>query len=169
MLGLVHSISMPRYLTAQQFGRTMRLSIWAWLLWTLPIYLAMELGVFLTFTWYLNKTVGELVGPYLAFALPWAIVAPLIWWLRMLEEQGTPPKPLARGWLLTTSIFFAAVMVAALYSAVELHLIDPKDALGAVVVAVLLSVPSLYFVAYRRTLKVISARAAGKRENASSN
>lgn len=160
---------MPRYLIAQQFGRPMRLNLWRWLSLSLPIYFVMELGAFLTIAWYLNKTVGELVGPYLAFTVPWAIVAPLVWWLRILEEQGISPKRLALGWLLSIALFFVAVMVATVYSGIELRLMDPKDALGAFVVTVLLSIPSLYFVAYRRTLRVISTRAAGKRDTASSN
>ena len=146
----------------------MRLSLWAWLLWSLPIYFMMEFGLFLTAAWYLNKTAGELVGPYLAFAVPWIIIAPLVWWLRVLEEQGTSPKRLARGWLLSTTLFLVAVMIATVYSGIELRLMDPKDALGAFVVTVLLSVPSLYFVAYRRALRVISTRAAGRRDAANS-
>jgi hypothetical protein len=139
----------------------MRLSLWAWLFWSLPIYLLLEVGPFLIIGWGLKKTVAELVGPYLAFAIPFAIIMPLVWWLRVSEEQGTSSKRLARGWTLSTATFFIAVIAAAFYSGVELRFMDPMDALGGFVVSVLLSVPSLYFM-YRRTLRVISTRAAGE-------
>jgi hypothetical protein len=163
----VQWLSVPRYLTAQQFGRTMRLSLWAWLFWTLPIYLVLEVGPFLIIAWGLKKTVGELVGPYIAFAVPAVIMMPLVWWLRMSEEQGASPKRLARGWVLSTAMFFVAVIVAVFYSGIELRLVDPKDALGGFVVAVLASVPSLYFIVYRRALRVISTRSARKPDGAS--
>jgi hypothetical protein len=157
----------PRYLTAQQFGRTIRLSVWAWLLWSLPLYLVLEIGLFLIIRWGFKKTVGELVVPYLAFAVPAVVMMPLVWWLRMSEEQGASPKRLARGWVLCMAMFFVAVIGAVLYSGIEFRLIDPKDALGWFVVAVPLSVPSLYFM-YRRTLSVISTRTAVKRDVANS-
>jgi len=150
---------MPRYLTAQQFGRTMRLGLWAWLFWSLPIYLVLEVGAFLIIGEGFGKTAGELVSPFLAFAVPWAIFAPLVWWLRILEEQGTSPKQLARGWVLSVAVFFIAVIVAVIYSGIEFRLIDPKDALGRFVAGVLLSLPS-YFITYRMMLRVISTRMA---------
>jgi hypothetical protein len=139
----------------------MRLSLWAWLLWALPIYLVLEVGPFLIIGWGLEKTIGELVGPYLAFAVPAVIMMPLVWWLRVWEKQGTSPKRLARGWVLSTAMFFVAGIVATFYSGVELRLMDPKDAMGGFVVAVLLSIPSL-FVIYRMALRVISTRATGE-------
>ena len=146
----------------------MRLSLWAWLFWSLPSYLLLEVGAFVIIGWYFKKTVSDLAGPYLAFAVPWAIFAPLVWWLRMWEEQGASPKGLARGWVLSMAAFFIAVMVATIYSGIELHLMDPSDALGTFVAVILLSVPTLYFVAYRRTLDVISTRAAGKHDSSDS-
>jgi chromate transport protein ChrA len=137
----------------------MRLSLWAWLFWSLPIYLVLEVGPFLIVGWGHKKTVGELVGPYLAFAVPAVIMMPLVWWLRMSEELGTSPKRLARRWVLSAAMFFVAVIVAVFYSGVEFRLIDPKDALGGFVAAVLLSVPS-YFITYRMMLRVISTRMA---------
>ncbi|HEU5458559.1 MAG TPA: hypothetical protein VFU68_08065 [Terracidiphilus sp.] len=147
----------------------MKLSLWAWLLWTLPIWLLMEVGPFLVVRLIFKRSVGELVGPYLAFALPALIFMPLVWWLRMLEEQGVSPKRLARGWLLSMAIFCFTVIGATFYSGLKFQLIDPKDALGGFVAAVLLSAPSLYFISYRWTLSVISARAATKRGDPSSN
>jgi hypothetical protein len=139
----------------------MRLSLWAWLFWGLPIYLVLEAGPFLIIGWGLKKTVGELAGAYLAFAVPAVILLPLVWWLRVSEEQGTSPKRLARGWVLSTAMFFVAVIATVIYSGIEFRLIDPKDALGGFVAAVLLSVPS-YFVTYRMMLRVISTRTAGE-------
>jgi uncharacterized membrane protein YhaH (DUF805 family) len=139
----------------------MRLSLWAWLLWCLPIYFVLEVGTFLIIGSILRKAAGEFVGPYLAFALPAVIFFPLVWWIRILEQQGTSPKRLARGWVLSTSLFFLLVIVATFYSGIELCLMDRKDALGGFVVCTLLCVPSIYCM-YRRALSVISTRAAGK-------
>ena len=161
-----HWIPMPRYLTAQQFGRTMKLSLWAGLFMALPIYFVLEAGAFLIIGSVLKKNAGELVGSYLAFVLPALIFFPLVWWLRAWEEQGAPPKRLARGWVLSTLLFCLAVMVATFYSGIDLRLMRPNDALGGFVVAMLLAVPILYFSMYRRALRVISKRAAGKLDDA---
>src|ERR1035437_5598277 len=124
---------MSRCLTAREFGRTIRLSLWGWLLRGLPIYLGMEFGAFLLVGFALRKTVGELAHPYIAFALPAVIFFPLVWWLRAREEEGASPKRLARGWVLSMSLFFLAVIAATFYSGIELRLMDPKDALGGFV------------------------------------
>jgi hypothetical protein len=139
----------------------MRLSLWAWLLWSLPIYLVLEVGASLIIGEGLKKTVGQLAGPFLAFAAPAVTIMPLIWWLRILEDKGAPPRLLARGWVLSAGLFFVAVMVATFYSGIELRLMDPKTALGAFVACVLFGIPSLYFIVYRRTLKVLSTRTEG--------
>jgi len=153
---------MPRYLAAQQFGRTMRLSLWAWILWSLPIYLLLEVGAFLIIRECLRKTASELIGPFLAFAVPWAIFAPLVWWLRKWEEQGATPKRLARGWGLSMALFSIAVMVALFYSGMELRLMDQMDAAISFVAMVPLSTPICYFVVYSRALTVISSRTSSK-------
>jgi len=143
-----------------------RESIWAWLIWGLGFWLVLELGPFFIAGSVLKKTAGELTGPYLAFAVPWAIMAPLIWWLRKWEEQGASPKRLARGWGLSVTFFSIAVMVALFYSGVELGLMDRIDAEISFVVVVLLSAPILYFGMYHRALKFTSVRAVSKHGNA---
>ena len=154
--------SVPRYLTAQQFGRTMRLSLWAWLFWGLPIFLVLELGPFLIIGYGLKKTVGQLVGPYLAFAVPAVILMSLVWWLRVWEEQGTSPKRLARGWGMSVALWGVSVLVATTYSGVKLRLIDPMDALVCFVGSVLLSVPIAYFMLYYMAITRLSSRSAAK-------
>jgi hypothetical protein len=139
-----------------------RESIWVWLLWGSGIYLLLELGPFLIAARVLKKSAGELAGPYLAFAVPWAIMAPLIWWLRKCEEQGVSPKRLAHGWGLSMALFGVAGVAAVFYSGVELRLMDPRDAVISFVVMVLLSAPIFYFGMYHRALPRISARSAEK-------
>lgn len=153
---------MPRYLVAQQFGRKMRLSLWAWLLWGLPIYFVLEFGAFLIIGLGLKKPVGDLVGPYLAFAMPAVILMPLVWSLRMWEEEGASPKRLARGWGLGMALFGVAVQVATFYSGIKFHLIDPDDAIGGFITAFLIGVPAVYFVMYHMALTRISSRLATK-------
>lgn len=92
---------------------------------------------------------------------------PLVWCLRIWEQEGTSPKRLARGWVLSTALFFVVVIIATFYSGIELHLMDPKDALGGFVVTVLLSVPICYFGMSRRVLRTISTRTARKLDSAS--
>ena len=140
-----------------------RESIWVWLMWSLLFYLVLEVGPFLITASALKKTAGELVGPYLAFAIPWVIMAPLIWWLRKWEEQGASPKRLARGWGLSMALFGVTGIAATYYSGTELHLMDPKDAVGGFVFTLLLSVPTFYFGMYHMALRRISARAARSR------
>lgn len=137
-------------------------SFWVWLFWSLGIYLALELGPFLIAKHVLNKTAGDLAGPYVAFAAPWAIMAPLIWWLRKWKEQGASPKRLARGWGLSTALFGVAVVVGVMYSGVKLGLMDPMDAVGGLLVSVLLSVPVLYFTLHYIVLRHFSTGAGGK-------
>jgi len=150
----------PRYLTAQQFGRTMKLSLWAWLLRALPGYLALEVGPFLIIGLGLKKTVGELLGPYLAFAAPAVILMPLVWWLRVWEKQGISPKRLARAWGVSVALWGVSVVVATIYSGVKFGFMDPMDALGGLIVSVLLSVPILYFMSYYMAIATVSSRAA---------
>jgi hypothetical protein len=140
-------------------------SIWVWLLWGLGIYLALEAGPFLLLGFALKKTAAELAGPYLAFAVPWAIMAPLIWWLRKWEKQGMSPKRLARGWGLSMALFGVAVVVAVSYSGVKLGLMNPMDAVGGLVVSVLLSVPISYFGMYHMVLTRISSRTTGRQRS----
>jgi hypothetical protein len=140
----------------------MRLSLWAWLFWGLPIYLVLELGPFLIIGYGLKKTVGELVGPYLAFAVPAVILMPLVWWLRVWEEQGTSPKRLARGWGLSMALFGVAVAVAVFYFGVELHLVGWGDAIVSFVVCVFLSVPIGYFMSYHMAITRFSSRSSAK-------
>ena len=143
-----------------------RESIWVWLFWGLGIYLVLELAACRIAAQVLNKTADELAGPYLAFAVPWAILAPLIWWLRKWEEQGVSPKRLARGWGLSMALFGVAVAVAVFYSGSVLRLMDPTDVAGGFIATVLLSVPIFYFVGSRLMLTRLSARVVSKRGRA---
>lgn len=143
-----------------------RESIWVWLFWGLGIYLALELGACRIAAQVLNKTADQLAGPYLAFAVPWAILAPLIWWLRKREEQGASPRRLARGWGLGMALFGVTAVVAVFYSGTVLRLMDPADVVGGFIATVLLSVPILYIGMYYTALRSISARAVRKRDSA---
>jgi hypothetical protein len=139
-----------------------RESIWVWLFWGLGIYLALELGPFLIAGRVLEKTAGEMAGPYLAFAMPWAIMAPLIWWLRKWEEQGASPKRLARGWGLSMALFGVVLGFAVFYSGVKLRLMHMSDAVSSFVTMALFSGLIFYFGMYHRALTRISSRTTGK-------
>ncbi len=145
-----------------------RESIWVWLFWGLGIYLALEAGPFLIAKHVLRKTTGELAGPYLAFAVPWAILAPIIWWLRKWEEKGVTPKRLARGWGASMVLFVVAVGVAVFYSGVKFGFISPIDAEVSFVSTALFGGLIVYFRMYHLVLTNLSAKAAGKLEGAGS-
>jgi hypothetical protein len=140
-----------------------RESIWVWLFWSLGILLALELGACRIAAQVLNKTAGELTGPYIAFAAPWATFAPLIWWLRKWEERGASPKRLARGWGLGMAFFSIMVDVAVFYSGRVLHLMNPTYVVGGFITTVLIGIPISYFVVYHLVLVRIPARAARNR------
>jgi hypothetical protein len=63
-------------------------------------------------------------------------------------------------------LFGVTVPGAFFYSGVELHLMDPKDALGGFVVTVLLSVPICYFGMSRIAFRTISTRTNEKPDGA---
>lgn len=139
--------------------------IWAWLFWGLGIYLVIELGTFFIANLALNKTVGELAGPYLAFAAPGAIMLSLIWWLKKWDLGGASPKALARGWGLSMVLLDLTIASAGLYSGVKLGLIDLSDVeipfIGAILYGGLIS----YFGMYYLILQRISATASRKLDN----
>jgi len=149
----------------KMFTSGSRLNMRRWLFWGIGTYLMLEIGSFLALGFALKKTVGELACPYLACAMPCVIFMPLVWRLRLREEQGTPAKGLARGWGGSATIFGVAAVLALVYSAVALDLMRPMDAVGALVVSLLLGVPAFYFTAYYMTLSRISLSATRERHN----
>ena len=145
-------------------------SIWAWLFWGLCMYLALELGPFFIVRQVLHKTVGQLAGPYLAFAVPMAIFLPLVWWLLKWEkEKRASAKKLARGWGLMMVLFGVTVAGAVFYSGIKLGLVDMSDAVISFVVGVLYSGLIFYFGMYHLMLRRISARVAGRNDERSLN
>jgi hypothetical protein len=140
-----------------------RSSLGVWLFWCLGAYLVLELVPFLILGLALKKTAADLAWPYLACAMPAAILTPLVWWLRQREAQSASPKRLASGWGASVALFGAAMVVAVIYSGVKLSLMNPTDAVGGLVVSVLLSVPISYFTVQHMAITQISSRAAAKR------
>jgi len=145
-------------ISISEFGK----NIWAWMFWGLIFWLLMELVPFSLAGLVLKKTPGELVAPYLAFAVPWVILAPPIWWLRKWEGSGVSPKRLAQGWGVSMVLFGIAVNFAVFYSGVQFHIIGLEDAIIYFVVATLISGPTGFLVMYLMALPRISARVAEK-------
>jgi len=141
-------------LSISEFGK----NIWAWLFWGLLFWLVLELGPFRIAALVLKKTAGELAGPYLAFAVPWAIMAPLIWWLKKWEARDVSPKRLARGWGLSMVLFGVAVTFAVFYSGIKLGFVDMTDAVIDFVLTVLVSAPIFYFVMHHMANRSSSNR-----------
>jgi hypothetical protein len=139
-----------------------RESVWIWLIGGLGLWLVLELGPFFIASSVLEKSAGELVGPYLAFAIPWVITAPLIWWLRRREELGASPKMLAHGWGMSMALFVLALAIAVFYSGVKLRLMTRSDAVISFTTMSLFGGLILYLIGYHRALKVLSSRDADK-------
>jgi hypothetical protein len=133
-------------------------SLWIWLFWCIGIYLMLELVPFLVLGLALKKSANVLVGPYLALAVPCAIIAPLIWWLWKWKERGVDPKRLARGWGASMALFGVAMVLAVSWSGVKLGLMDPKDALGGLILSIILSVPIGYFTLYYMIITRMSSQ-----------
>lgn len=142
-----------------------RESLFVWLFWTVGLYLVLELGPFLMAARALDKPAIELAGPYLAFAIPWAILAPLIWWLRKNEERDVEPKRLAQCWGASVAFFGVAIAIAVYYSGVELDLMNKMDAIGGLVVSVVLIAPILYFTLHYMALSHFSSKAYKERHD----
>lgn len=127
--------------------------------WAICIYLALELAPALMAKLLLHKAVGQLVGPYLAFALPGVSSLLLILWLWKWEERGASPTHLALGWGLTLAFFSLALSAALLYSVVNLRLANPSDAVWVFGIIGVGGTASGFFVAYNMTLTRVSAKA----------
>lgn len=137
-------------------------SLWVWLFWAIGIWLVLELGPFFIAALALRKSAGELAGPYLAFAVPWAIMAPLIWWLKKWEERSVEPKRLARACGVSTALFGVVLLLAGSYSGVKLGILNPMDALGGLILSVFLCVPIFYFTVHHMVMTSRSSRARGQ-------
>lgn len=129
------------------------------MLGALCLYLVLELGLFLVVKAVIRVTTGDLVGPYLAFAVPAVICLLLAWRLKRWEEHGPSSRLLALGWSLGTVFLFSTVIIAFFYSGLRLHFLNLGDAKGFIAVAVV-GVPIAFFIWYRVVLSHISARAA---------
>jgi hypothetical protein len=78
---------------------------------------------------------------------------PLVWWLRQREKQEQSAKRLAREWGLSGALFALAAVIAVIYTGVRLGLMNRTYAFGGLIMSVLLSVPSFYFVLYEMVLR----------------
>lgn len=139
-------------------GREKNWSFWKWLFWGLVIYSALEACAFFGAWMILKRTVREFSGPYIAFIVPGAVIISLVWWLNTWRERGAPLKPLARGWGLSMALFGVACLGALAYSGIQLHLVDPSDAMARFIVTTLIVVVIGYFSGYRTALNRITAR-----------
>lgn len=121
------------------------------------LWLALEAGEFAVAKQILHATETELVGPYLAFAVPGAVILPLAWWLKKWEKRAPSPKRLALGWSLCTALFFCVAIAAFYYTGVHLQLLKLSNVWIFVVEAaagVLVGAIGMY----RMVLPRISAR-----------
>ncbi len=134
------------------------MNIWTWIFYSLVFWLILELGPFFIVSLVFKKTATELAGPYLAFAMPWAIMAPLIWWLRKWEDLGASPQHLARGWGLSMALFGIINGFAVFYTGFKFNLINLSDAVISFIITALFSSLIYYIGMYHRVLKSISAR-----------
>jgi hypothetical protein len=148
---------------------SLRANIWVKMFWAIVLYLALVLVPAFLVMLVLHKTVGEITGPYLAYAVPGPIFLLVILWLRTWEERGASPRQVALVWSLCTTLFMFLVFGATVYSGVELHLIDPNDAVGTLVVGCVGGALVGPLTTYRHVLKIASARTAKRIDGAHPN
>ncbi len=142
-------------------------SIWKWMFWTFGLYSILELALFVVIGLVARKSVGELVGPYLAFAAPASIVLALVWWLKNWEKRGASPRRLALGWCLSAVFFFSGTAIALVYSGIVLRLVDQRN-IVIFVVACVAGVFVVSFSAYFQLRPRIFERAARNADDAGS-
>jgi hypothetical protein len=138
--------------------RSSRTNIGAGMLWGICVYLVLTGGVFVIVKQIAHITYAEIVGPYLAFAVPGVIFLLLVRWLWKWEAHGLSPMRLAFAWSLSIALFFLAVCSALFYSGVELKLVDPNDAVWVFGMMVVGGSVSAALIPYKMMLARISGR-----------
>jgi hypothetical protein len=126
--------------------------------WAICLYLALEFGAFVLVKLILRVSVGDLFGPYLAFAIPGISVLFLAKWLRDWEGRGPSPKQTAFAWAITMVLFFLAITAALFYSATNLRLINASDAVWVFGVMAVGGTTAGLFAGYNMALASVSAR-----------
>lgn len=143
-------------------------NFWRKMVWAIVLDFALWLVPALLVMVVFHKSAVEMAGPYLAFAVPVPIFVLFASWLRILEDRGLSPRQLALAWSLMTMLFASVIGVATVYSATQLHFIEPEDVLAFVVAGVLVAlIPP--FTIYRRMLNVTAARAAKRSDDTRAN
>ena len=130
------------------------------MLWAICLYLALEGVPFVVVKLIANVSVGELFGPYLAFAVPGVIFLLLAMSLRRWEERGPPPRRLALGWGLSIVFFFLAICGACFYASVTLRFVHRDDAVWVFGMMAVAGTPVGFFMMYNMVLQRIASRAA---------
>jgi len=138
----------------------LRANIWVKMFWAIVLFLAYVFVAALLVMLVLHKSAGEMVGPYLAYAVPGPIFLLVVLWLRAWEDRGASPKLLALVWCLCTTLFMFTIVGATTYSGVVLHLIDSEDRVAFFIVSGVMGAFIVPLTMYRRVLKVATERAA---------
>jgi hypothetical protein len=141
-------------------------NLWSKMFWAAGLLLVLLLVPTFLIKLLLRKAVGDMVYPYLTYAVPCLTFLFVALLLRTWEDHGASPRRLALAWSLCTTLFIFVVFAATFYSGVELHLVDPGDAVGAFVVACVGGASVGLFITYSRVLKVTSARATKRADEA---
>ena len=137
-------------------------NLWPKMVWAVVLLLVLLLVPAFLVKLLLRKALGEMVYPYLAYAVPCLTFLFVALLLRTWEGRGASPKALAVAWSLCTTLFMFSAFAATFYSGVELHLIDHGDAVGGFMVACVGGAFAGVFTTYSRVLKVTSARAINR-------
>ena len=119
------------------------------------LYLVGELGLFVLVKLLFRATWSELVGPYLAFAVPMMIFLLFVWLLRTWENSNPSPRRLALAWGLNVALLASMVDGAFDYSGAAFgiinlrHVSDWGDWGFAVVMSILCGAVVTYQGVYR--------------------
>ncbi|MBI3677841.1 MAG: hypothetical protein HY243_14630 [Proteobacteria bacterium] len=131
--------------------------------WAMAGYVALMLVPAILVMLILRKTVEEMAGPYLAFAVMGPVFLLVVLALWTWEDRGASPKPLTLAWCLCMALFMLTAFAATAYSGVALHIIGAQDRNEFFVVSGVGGVTAALVVVpmfYRRILTTVAARAA---------
>jgi len=133
-------------------------NVWTRMLGPICLYLVLETGTFVIVKYIVHATVREILGPYLAFAMPGVIFLLLVGRLWKWEEDGLSSARLAFAWGLSVALLFFAISAASFYSILKLRLVDFGAAIFAFGMMAVIGTAAGFFIPYSMTLERMSAR-----------
>jgi len=127
-----------------------RKSCLVWMFWFFGAWLVLETGSLFVAVWLFNIPAHQLVAPYIALAVPPAVIGPFIY--RINRRPVDYSKRRAHNMATASTVFYELWQAALFYSSVKLGLLSVNDAISTAIVMCLFGGPIVYFGAYHTAL-----------------